>query len=180
MKGGDYLIHHNTPHTPPVGNRWAVGCRMDRTPNLYGRRRVPAINQKKNLEEQRKYHESRDMYSEVVGPSDFCICTCDGSGRENEFPIQGRGMGDRQYPQRRTESRGRIRNSKHRFNEWPRHVDSDERQRVLEMEGLMGQKCSTSLQGAGVSQICSGVKYLSMGTKDNFNHYRNPHKFINL
>jgi len=107
----------------------------------------------------------------------FNLLTGEGVGRECEFRQVGKkivnpyGCMEATYAEHGREATNRIKNSKHRFYEYPAVQHSEGRQETIFKEGLHHTKRETAVLGYG-SAGQRRVRTQSCGTSDNFGHLR--------
>lgn len=107
----------------------------------------------------------------------FNVLTGEGVGRECEFRQVGKkivnpfGCMHATYSEHAKEESKRIKNSKHRFFEYPTPQYSDDRAKTLFTEGLTGTARQTAVIGFGQGQN-RRTRIQSCGAGDNFAHIR--------
>jgi len=107
----------------------------------------------------------------------FNLLSGEGAGRESEFRQIGKkivnpyGCMEATYAEHARSTSNRVKNSKHRFFEYPNVQQSDERQETIFKEGLHHTKRESAILGYGNSGV-RRVRSQSCGTCDNFAHLR--------
>jgi hypothetical protein len=107
----------------------------------------------------------------------FNILSGEGVGRECEFRQVGKkilnpyGCMEAVYAEHSRDAGNRIKNSKHRFFEYPNAPPADARQETIFKEGLHHTKRESAILGYGNSGV-RRVRSQSCGTCDNFSHLR--------
>jgi len=116
---------------------------------------------------------TREMKEKVT----FNILTGEGVGRECEFRQVGKkivnayGCMEATFGEHGRDAANRMKNSKHRYFEYPNVPQSYERQDTIFKEGLHHTKRESAILGYGNSGV-RRVRSQSCGTSDNFAHLR--------
>jgi len=107
----------------------------------------------------------------------FNLLTGEGVGRECEFRQIGKrivnpyGCMEATFAEHARSASNRVKNSKHRFFEYPAVQPSDDRQETIFKEGLHHTKRESAILGYGNAGV-RRVRSQSCGTCDNFAHLR--------
>jgi len=107
----------------------------------------------------------------------FNLLSGEGVGRECEFRQVGKkivnpyGCMEATFGEHSRDASNRIKNSKHRFFEYPNVLPTDGRQETIFKEGLHHTKRESAILGYGTAGV-RRVRSQSCGTCDNFTHLR--------
>jgi hypothetical protein len=126
----------------------------------------------------RDYKTDQQMYhaKDMLTKSTFNVLTGEGNGRDGEFRQLGKkiinpfGSMPAVFAEHGKDTQNRVRNSKHRFFEYPAGQTANPRISALHNEGLTETKRQTMIIGYGLGNPRS--KNESKGVADNYMHLR--------